>query len=86
MRTTQLVIGVIIKFLLVFVPTCAVGAGGLWVALKKSGFVSVIGWIITILFAIAALLELFALINGFIATRRMIRVGKEFIKDISVTK
>jgi hypothetical protein len=59
-------LNVIAKFLVVFIPTCLIGAGGFWLALKQAGFLCAVGWVIGVFFGMVAALETFILINGFI--------------------
>jgi hypothetical protein len=59
-------LNVIIKHLVVIVPTCAIGAGGFWLALKQTGIWCVAGWIGGVLFGVIAALEMFILISGLV--------------------
>lgn len=63
-------LGIIIKFLVVFVPTCAIGASGFWLALKQTGILCFVGWAVGILFGIAAALEMLILISGLMRINR----------------
>jgi hypothetical protein len=54
-----------VRFLVTFTPTCAIAVGGLWLTIThRSGFWCRVGWIILIVFGIAALLQTIALIDG----------------------
>ncbi|HZF02688.1 MAG TPA: hypothetical protein VE344_12435 [Methylomirabilota bacterium] len=63
-------LGVTVKFLIIFVPTCAIGAGGFWFALKQTGILCLVGWVVGILFGIAATLQMLLLVSG------LIRIGR----------
>ena len=62
LRAIALPVGV--KFLVVFIPMCAIAVGGLWLGIHQSGFWCGVGWIISVAFSIAALLQTIILISG----------------------
>ena len=59
-----------VKFLIVFIPTCLVVAGGLWLGTDGDGLWRFLGWTIAVASGIAAFMEAGALISG------LLRLGR----------
>jgi hypothetical protein len=57
-------INVLAKFLVLFLPTCAIGGGGLWLAENRGGLLCFVGWIVVALFGFAAVLQILLLLRG----------------------
>ena len=68
---------ILTKFLVVFVPTCSIGAGGFWLARAESGLWCAVGWIVAVLFGIAAALEGYILASGLARMARILAVCNE---------
>lgn len=52
------------RFLVLFIPTCAIAIGAVWFGVHRSGFWGGMGWTISVAFSIAALLQTILLISG----------------------
>jgi hypothetical protein len=75
-------LNVLKKFLVIFLPTCAIGFGGLWLAWNRSGFLCVIGWIVAALFSLAAILQMLILISGFLRISRWQRGVEQKLEEL----
>jgi hypothetical protein len=73
---------VLTKFLVVFVPTCAIGAGGFWLARVESGLWCAVGWIVAVLFGIAAALQAYILISGLARISRLQRGAEQKLEEL----
>src|SRR5450759_4497244 len=62
-RETPMLRSVRVRFLVTFIPTCAIAVSGLWLAITRSGFWYGVGWVTLVAFGIAALLQTIALID-----------------------
>jgi D-alanyl-lipoteichoic acid acyltransferase DltB (MBOAT superfamily) len=60
-----------VRFLVTFIPTCAIAVSGLWLAITRSGFWYGVGWVTLVAFGIAALLQTIALIDGLAQLNRV---------------
>jgi hypothetical protein len=58
-------------FLRIFVPTCAVAVGGLWLAITRSGFWRGVGWVTVVVSGLAALMQIIGLIDVLARTVRL---------------
>ena len=75
-------LNVLAKFLVIFIPTCAAAAAGLWLVLKQDGFGRVLGWIVAILFGITAVLEMLILISGLARIGRLQYGAEQKLKEL----
>jgi hypothetical protein len=73
---------VFIRFWAIFIPTCVIATVGLLMGLNTNGILCISGWIISILFGFAAVLELFALISGLITLNSWKGVGGQRLEEI----
>lgn len=55
---------VMLRFLLLFIPTCAVAVGACCVGVFSYGFWSVVGWAVAGIVGLLAILQLITLISG----------------------
>jgi hypothetical protein len=58
------------RFLIIFIPTCALAVGGVVLGIQQRGLWCVVGWIISVVFGIAALLQANVLIGELIQIGR----------------
>jgi len=75
-------LNVLIKFFVIFLPTCAIGFGGLWLARNQSGFLCVVGWIVAALFGLAAILQTLILISGLSQIGRWLRGAEQKLEEL----
>lgn len=75
-------LNVLIKFLFIFLPACAIGFGGLWLARNHSGFLCVVGWIAAALFSLAAILQMLILISGLSRIGRWHRGAEQKLEEL----
>jgi hypothetical protein len=73
---------VLIKFFLIFLPTCFIGVGGLWFAWNHSGLLRVVGWIVAALFCLAAILQMLVLISGLSRIGRWHRGAEQKLEEL----
>jgi cytochrome b subunit of formate dehydrogenase len=73
---------VLVKFLILFIPTCLLGIGGFALALKQAGIFCVIGWIMGVFLGFLAVLQILVLINGLIGINRWHKNALERLDEV----
>ena len=75
-------VSVLVRFLALFIPTCAVATGGLWLGIHHTGLWGWIGWTIGIVLALAAVLQLTLLIQGLIGINRWAQGAAQKLQEL----
>lgn len=81
-KPSSSMLNVLVKFLVVFTPTCAIALGGLWLALNHDGLLSVAGWMITVLLGLAAALEAWILVSGLVRIGRWASGAEQKLREL----
>jgi len=72
----------IVEFLVAFIPTCAIGVAGPWLGLHQSGFWCGVGWVISVAFGVAALLQTIMLISGLAQINRWHHGAEQKLQEV----
>src|SRR5437879_1936222 len=75
-------VGVLVKFLVVFIPTLAITLGGFWLALNRTGLLSALGWVVAVPIGLMAALQAWILINGLLRILRWSSAAEQRLMEM----
>jgi hypothetical protein len=73
---------VMLRFLFVFIPTCAIGIGAGFIGIHSRGLWSAMGWLAAGIVGLFAIFQLIALISGLIRVISWQATAQERLKEI----